>query len=286
MEQSLPVHEIIVVDDASTDDTVARIKGLSIPAVRLIELDENVGSWQARNIGLEVATGDWVALIDGDDWWDRERLERILECAHEYAADLVMDDLACVSTTGKRLRTALEAREVALDEPTVVDPRLFVEWDLGVMKPVFRRTFLSENDITFNGALPAGGDFSMFFACLAAGARCILLPEALYVYRFRPGQITGDRKRLFAGTRAATLEAITHADRIDDREVGELLDGRLAGIDNRIALLNAVEHARSLRLPSALLELAHRPQALGWLVGWTLKRLRLRAKGISPGRHG
>src|SRR5512141_2349358 len=69
--QSWPVHEIIVVDDGSTDDTadVARRFG---DAVRLIR-QRNSGVSVARNAGAAAATGDWLAFLDADDWYSPGR---------------------------------------------------------------------------------------------------------------------------------------------------------------------------------------------------------------------
>jgi hypothetical protein len=72
LAQSWPAHEIIVVDDGSTDDTwpLAREFG---DQVRLIH-QPNAGVSIARNRGVEAATGDWLAFLDADDWYYPDRL--------------------------------------------------------------------------------------------------------------------------------------------------------------------------------------------------------------------
>lgn len=67
-------HEIIVVDDASTDDLGAQIAASGVP-VTLIEADVH-DSGTARNLGIARATGDWVALCDADDIWFPHHLEQ------------------------------------------------------------------------------------------------------------------------------------------------------------------------------------------------------------------
>jgi glycosyltransferase involved in cell wall biosynthesis len=63
--------EIVVVDDASTDDSVELIRSryAASPGVRLIEVDANVGAGEAANIGLEAANGEYLAFLDSDDEW-------------------------------------------------------------------------------------------------------------------------------------------------------------------------------------------------------------------------
>lgn len=72
LAQSRPVSEIIVVDDGSVDST-AEIAA-SIPGVLLIR-QTNAGPAAARNRGLAVATGDYVAMLDADDLWPPDRQE-------------------------------------------------------------------------------------------------------------------------------------------------------------------------------------------------------------------
>ena len=72
--QSWPAHEIIVVDDGSSDDTAALARQYG-DAVRFIQ-QTNQGVSVARNAGAAVATGDWLTFLDADDWYAPSRLER------------------------------------------------------------------------------------------------------------------------------------------------------------------------------------------------------------------
>ncbi len=71
--QTLPPHEIIVIDDGSTDDSVEQIKNSGVE-VRLLRTNRANGAG-ARNTGIEAATGDWVAFLDADDEWLPHHLE-------------------------------------------------------------------------------------------------------------------------------------------------------------------------------------------------------------------
>ena len=80
-EQTWQNLEILVVDDASTDDTADRIATLAERdrRIRLIRLKENVGAYAARNTALAAASGDLVTCQDADDWSHPERLQRQAE---------------------------------------------------------------------------------------------------------------------------------------------------------------------------------------------------------------
>ncbi len=75
--QSLRVTEIIVVDDGSMDGTPAAVRD-AFPGVVLIE-QETTGVSGARNSGIAVARGDWIAFLDSDDEWLPQKMERQLQ---------------------------------------------------------------------------------------------------------------------------------------------------------------------------------------------------------------
>lgn len=72
--------ELIVVDDGSTDDTEHAVGQLAadIPRFRYVR-QSNQGAYGARNTGLKVATGDWIAFFDSDDLWLPYHLEKCME---------------------------------------------------------------------------------------------------------------------------------------------------------------------------------------------------------------
>jgi glycosyltransferase involved in cell wall biosynthesis len=68
------VHEVIVVDDGSTDSTDELVRGLGHPVTVLTQ--DHLNAAAARNRGVARATGDWVAFLDSDDVWAPTKLEK------------------------------------------------------------------------------------------------------------------------------------------------------------------------------------------------------------------
>jgi glycosyltransferase involved in cell wall biosynthesis len=79
--------EVIVVDEASTDDTPALLAGLGDPRVRTVRHETPRGVSTARNRGAAEACGDWVAFTDDDDLWAPDKLARQLQAAQAAGRD-------------------------------------------------------------------------------------------------------------------------------------------------------------------------------------------------------
>jgi len=114
LAQSLPAAEIIIVDDSSTDGSVAKIADLIGGRVRLLS-QPNAGPGPARNRGIAEASSAWIAFIDADDQWQPNHLATLAEVAAQCP------DAAVVGAGFRRMR-ADEAVPPADDRAAAPQP--------------------------------------------------------------------------------------------------------------------------------------------------------------------
>lgn len=92
LDQTYSPIELICIDDGSTDGTLEILKGFG-DKIRVISDGTNVGIGEARNKGIRIATGDFIAFADSDDIWDPKKLELQMQ---QFAADPNLDISFCI----------------------------------------------------------------------------------------------------------------------------------------------------------------------------------------------
>ena len=201
LDQTLGDLELIVIDDASTDDTVAHVAGFLTqdPRVVLLRQNKNEGVSAARNRGLAAARGQWIGVVDADDWVAPQRFARMMQEAERLEADILADDLFLVpdgrDTPSARLmcEEPQGARIVPASHIVTRDPPEILGY--GLLKPIFRKSALDRAGISYRAELRRYEDFLFLMELAAKGLRIALLAEPLYSYRLRAGSLTKDDPR-------------------------------------------------------------------------------------------
>lgn len=105
LQQTYSNWEMLVIDDGSVDSTRSIVRRLAEEdsRVKLIENPINMGVAKTRNRGLSLSRGAYVALLDGDDVWRPEKLEKQVELAISSGADIVYCSYGIIDGQGKKL---------------------------------------------------------------------------------------------------------------------------------------------------------------------------------------
>lgn len=190
--------EILVVDDASTDETPALVERLAKehPDIRLIRLAKNSGPGPARNRAIKEARGEYVAILDTDDAFKVGRLSHLLDIARTESMDFVADnqifyDAVAQKEGRKGFSPAWYQKRIDIESFFRNDIIEKVEFGYGNLKPVVRRDFLLKSGVRYDEDLRYGEDFKFSAECLFCGARAIVSATALYVYTTRRGEFSG-----------------------------------------------------------------------------------------------
>ncbi|MBC7769875.1 MAG: glycosyltransferase [Phycisphaerales bacterium] len=188
--------ELIVSDDGSSDDSLARARGAADGDPRLVLLTSErarTGPAAARNRALAQARGRWIAVVDNDDFIHPERLERLIADAEADGADIAADDLLTFYDSVKKpphghLRGALAAAASWISAPAYERSNRLLGAGpaLGYLKPVFRRALNAQYDET----LSIGEDSELVLRLLIGGAKLRLYPELGYFYRKHTASIS------------------------------------------------------------------------------------------------
>ncbi len=191
-QQTYAPQEIIVVDDASTDDTLAVIADWerhnpTLP-LRILAQPTNGGPAAARNAGIQAAGCDWIAFLDADDAWLPYRLavQEPLVRAHPDAI------MFCAATMALQ-----ESSPPPIAPPATTDPpRTLALRELLAHNPVATSTVLAKRETLlaldgFDTSFRGPEDYDLWLRMVAAG-RCLHLPIPLSRYRMTIGSLSMD----------------------------------------------------------------------------------------------
>lgn len=207
LAQTAPAHEVIVVDDGSTDATQAV---LSRYLEKIIyRRQENRGAPAASNAGFRRATGDFVAILDADDVYEPERLEALAELAvRRPDLDILMTD-AHLDTGQEVIGSFFEYAPFAVaDQKIEILDTCFIAW------PAVRRELMIAAR-GFEESLPIGYDWECWIRLLHAGSVAGAIDAPLMRYRVGGPSLTSNRVAALR-SRVTVLERASQLDLSDE----------------------------------------------------------------------
>lgn len=193
------VSEVVVVDDASTDNTVAAALSACDGSgrLRVIEQAENRGPSAARNRAIAESNAPLLAILDSDDFFVPGRFAMLLA----YTGwDAIFDNLAFIPENRVAHFAAEDLRHFA-PKPEVLTFAAFVEGnisrrgveraELGFVKLLMRRSFLQTHALHYDETLRLGEDYALYSRMLAAGAIFKKIETCGYVAVERDSSLSG-----------------------------------------------------------------------------------------------
>lgn len=188
--QSWSNWELIVVDDGSTDDTLAKLDALGVPNLLVIRSPHIGHLGRLRNLGARLGKGEFVAFLDSDDLWCTPKLERQIGALQNSSAGWSYTEYSLLSENGDRMplrsgrAPAISGHitRALLREETAVCPCTLL---------VRRSLFEQVGGFREEARIPYRGDSDIALR-LARTSEVIAIPETLALVREHPGRMTHD----------------------------------------------------------------------------------------------
>jgi succinoglycan biosynthesis protein ExoO len=268
LSQSHQDLEVIVCDDASTDDTRDVVGSISDDRIILLSNETNRGCGFSRDRAISAASGDFIAVLDADDAWLPQRLSRLLDAVDGHTSTMVFDDIAecresrhgLVARRNMRGADAFGAHGHPVDvaaEDWVASKRLLI-------KPLIPTAPLRRSGVR-HGTRTFGEDTEFFLKLVSHGFLLRYVPEATYKYRTTRTSASSVRTRHVQ--MLEMLEAAKYMFQMN-RQMLEALDRRIAREKHLQAYFEFLWAIKSLKLvrsfglalsnPGVLLELTSR----------------------------
>lgn len=186
LNQTYPNFELLVVNDCSKDGTETIVKRFAEKdvRVRLIANERNLGVSYTRKHGLEEARGEWIAILDSDDAWTADKLEKQIARQRHTGAELFFTGSAFMDENGNA-----------------------IDWYLHAPAEVTYRQLLKQNVLSNSSALVkkdlyaahyAVGDgmhedFAIWLGILKEGKKAYGVDEPLLIYRIAKSSKSGNK---------------------------------------------------------------------------------------------
>lgn len=184
--QTLKNIEIICVDDCSTDNSAQIIRDYAarFTYIKFLPLATNQGESAARNAGLHMAKGDYLAFVDNDDELDLNFYETLYQKAKQKDADIVKGQVMEIGYNGKKhiIKQVAERKDNKL---------LFLTY---WWSAIFKRCVIAAHNISFCEEYPLGGDL-LFLNQAVIAAQSFDTVNDVYYYYYRR-EDSGDSKVL------------------------------------------------------------------------------------------
>lgn len=189
IQQSYPVWELLIIDDASTDDScsVAERFQKSDERIVILRLDSNQGAGIARNLGIKAATGDYIAFLDADDLWLPHKLETQLRFMKLKNQQLCYSSYDLINEKGLPLHQKIEAlKQVNLEKMLKANY-------IGNLTGIYHSKSLGK---IYCSPLRNRQDWCMWIEVVKGSGGALGIPESLAHYRIRKRSLSRNKLKL------------------------------------------------------------------------------------------
>ncbi len=180
INQTYENWEVIVIDNHSTDNTSEVVANFKNNRIKYLKVHNKGIIAISRNIGIKSANGEWIAFLDSDDWWTRDKLEICIQSINEKV-DFIYHDLEIIANNS-RIFSRKKIKSRKLKKPVLID--LLTEGNaIGNSSVFVRKKFLDEiNGIDESKELVAAEDYNTWLRIAKLTDQFVYLKKRLGYY--------------------------------------------------------------------------------------------------------
>lgn len=191
LKQTYKNIEIIVIDDGSTDRTEEICNRLVLENKNIVyKRVVNGGCSAARNLGIKMANGKYIAFLDSDDWLDVKMYEKMMKKIEEKDADIVICGYKKIGEKGNLLNI--------VEGPNLQEKKDFLdtkmEWFSAPWNKIYSREMIDKYRIKFLVGTSIGEDMLFNFLAFYLAKKIVGVEEPLYNYYMNMGSISNNYK--------------------------------------------------------------------------------------------
>ena len=184
LQQSYRNWEMIIVNDASIDNTAAVVQKYIAkdPRIKVIHNSQNLGVAKSRNIALEAAKGDYIAFLDSDDFWHKSKLQKQIEFMRANNLVLTYSAFITIKEDGSYNNSRIPPKEISYKD-------LLRSNHIGTSTGVYDRNYFGK--VTFCDT--GHEDYLFWLGLLQKITKTKGLLEPLSYYRIVSGSLSSNK---------------------------------------------------------------------------------------------
>ncbi len=185
-EQTYSNWELLVIDDASEDQTSAIIKELAGAdnRIKLLKNKENQGAGVSRNKGISQAIGEYIAFLDADDLWKPHKLQTQLEFMKENEVSICFSSYDLITEKGEKRKEVIQAL------PYVTYQKLLKSNYIGNLTGIYNAAELGK---IYGPEIRKRQDWGLWLMAVKRAEIAKSIKEPLAIYRLRKNSVSGNK---------------------------------------------------------------------------------------------
>ena len=200
-QQTFTDWEIIFWDNNSNDKSADIAKSYD-NKLKYFFADQKTPLGEARQLALEKASGEWIAFLDTDDYWFKEKLSKQIEKVNNSDFILCYAGVDEIDESGKKIRSVI---------PNIKDGyQLGIhlnQFNINMVTPIISNAALKEFNIKFDKLIIASEEYNIFLKLACVGKFCTI-KEVLGVWRIRRNSLTSESYMFWYKDRRRTLDSL------------------------------------------------------------------------------